>query len=74
MRCSDLSQIQDVFRSENVAGHQEATLRLADVVTFQVAYAALWVWESATSNTAHIEVLVHSKRQLEVTSHAGSMA
>ena len=60
MRCSDPSQVQAIFRSENVAHRQEATLKSAEVITF--ACAGPLGPESAASSTIQVEVLVHSSK------------
>ena len=58
MRCADLSQVEAIFRSENVAHRQQATLRSAQVITFAC--------ESAASSTVQVdsEVLVHSSEMI----------
>ena len=62
MRCADLSQVEDIFRSENVAHRQQATLRSAQAITF--ACAGPRGPESAASSIVQVEVLVHSSEMI----------
>jgi hypothetical protein len=59
LRCSDPLQVETIFRSENVAHRQEATLRSADVITF--ACAGPSGPASAASST---DVLLHSSKHI----------
>ena len=56
MGCADLSQVEAIFRSENVAHRQQATIRSAQAITFAC--------ESAASSTVQVEVLVHSSETI----------
>ena len=63
MQCSSIDQVEEVFRSANVAHRQEETLGLASVITFACAAPA---HESAASNIIQVEVLVHSKSHIRL--------
>ena len=65
MICSDPSDVEAIFRSENVAHRQAATLRSADVITF--ACAGPRAPESAASSTVQVEVLLHSSNHIRRT-------
>ena len=54
-----------IFRSENVAHRQAATLRSADVITF--ACASPRAPESAASSTVQVVVLLHSSTHIRRT-------
>ena len=64
MRCSDPEQVEEIFRSGDVAHRQLNTLGLASVISFSCASAAPFEPESAASNTMAVEVLVHSSKMI----------
>ena len=63
--CSDPSNVEAIFRSENVAHRQAATLRSADVIT--LACAGPRAPETAASSTVQVEVLLHSSTHIRRT-------
>ena len=64
MRCSDPEQVEEIFRSGDVAHRQLNTLGLASVISFSCASSAPFEPESAASNTMAVEVLVHSSKMI----------
>ena len=56
-RLPNIQQVEEVFRSANVAHRQEMTLDLASVITCTCASPA---HESAALNIIQVEILVHS--------------
>ena len=65
MICSDPSNVEAIFRSEDVAHRQAATLRSADVNT--LACAGPRAPETAASSTVQVEVLLNSSTHIRRT-------
>ena len=73
MICLDPSQVEAIFRSENVAQLQALTLSSAEVITF--ACAGSRAHESAASSMVQVELETWldpaQKNQIEKTIHTG---